>query len=46
MSWAKPNKIWTDKSCEFDNRSVKCWLQHNDKEKYSTEGRSVDVERY
>ena len=26
----KPNKIWTDKSIEFYNRSRKYWLQEND----------------
>ena len=44
----KPNKIWTDKSSEFYNRSRKYWLQENDIEMESkdNEGKSVVVERF
>ena len=44
----KPNKIWVDKGCQFYNRSMKSWLQHNDIEIHSThkEGKSVFPERF
>ena len=44
----KTNKIWEDKGSEFDNRSVKWWIEKNDKEIYSThnEGKSVVSERF
>ena len=32
----KPNKIWVDKGSEFNNRSMKSWLQKNDIEMCST----------
>ena len=43
----KPNKIWVDKGGEFDNRSMKSWLQDNETEMYSThnKGKSVAAER-
>ena len=44
----KTNKTWEDKGSEFDNRSVKSWIEKNDKEIYSThnEGKSVVSERF
>ena len=44
----KPNKIWVDKGGEFYNRSVKSWLEKNDKKMYSArnEGKSVVAERF
>ena len=44
----KPNKIRVDKVSEFYNRSIKPFLQNNDKEIYSThnEGKSVIAERF
>ena len=44
----KTNKIWEDKGSEFDNRSVKSWIEKNDKEIYSThnEGKSIVSERF
>ena len=41
----KPKKIWVAIGSEFNNRSVKSWLQDNDIEMYSThnEGKSVVV---
>ena len=43
----KPNKIWVDKSSEFDNAFFKKWLRDNDIVMYSThnEGKSVVAER-
>ena len=43
----KPNKIWLDKVSEFDNRSMKPWLQQNDTEMNSTnkEEKSVVVQK-
>ena len=40
--------IWVDKRSEFDNRSMKLFLQNNDIEIYSTykEGKSVVAERF
>ena len=35
-SHCKPNKIWIDKGSEFYNRSIKSWLEKNDKDMYST----------
>ena len=32
----KPNKIWVDQGCEVFNRSIKSWLQDNDRKIYST----------
>ena len=42
----KPHKIWVDKGREFNNRSMKPWLEKNDIEIYSThnEGKSVAAE--
>ena len=39
----KPNKIWVDKVSGFYNRSMKSWLQGNDREVYlaHNEGKSV-----
>ena len=44
----KPSKIWVDRGNEFDNRSMKSWLQDNDKEMYSTwnKRKSVVAERF
>ena len=44
----QPNKIWSDKSSEFYNRSMKSWLEKNGIEMYSThnEGKSVVAERF
>ena len=44
----KPNKIWVDKGSEFNNRSMKSWLQDNDIVIYSThnKGKSVFAERF
>ena len=42
-----PNKTWVDHGSQFNNRSLKSWLHHNDIEMYSThnEGKSVLAER-
>ena len=47
-SGRKPNKIWLDKGIEFYRRSMKSWLQDNEKEMYSAhnEGKSVVAERF
>ena len=47
-SKCKPNKIWVDKGSEFNNKSMKSWLQDNNVEIYSThnEGKSVVAERF
>ena len=47
-SICKPNKIWIDKGSEFYIRSMKLFLQNNDKEMHSThnEGKSVVAERF
>ena len=44
----KQNKILLDKVSEFDNRSMKPWLQENDTEMNSTnkEEKSVVVQRF
>ena len=44
----KSNKIWVDKGGEFYNKSIKSWLEKNDREMYSThhEGKSVAAERF
>ena len=44
----KINKIWVDKDSEFNNRSMKSWLEDNGIEIYSThnEGKSVGAERF
>ena len=44
----KPNQTWVDKGCEFYNRSMKSWLQHNDREMYSTynKGKFVVAEKF
>ena len=44
----KPIKIWVVKGSEFDKRSMKSWLQDNDREMYSThnEGKCVAAERF
>ena len=47
-SGRKSRKIWVDWGSEFYNRSMKSWLQDNDKEMYSThnEGKSVVVQKF
>ena len=46
-SYRTPNKIWIDKGSEFYNRSMKSFLQNNDRQMYSThEGKSVTAERF
>ena len=44
----KPRKIWVDKASQFYNRSMKSWLQDNDKEMYSAhnEGKYVAIEKF
>ena len=44
----KPNKTWLDKAIEFQNRSIKSWLEENFIEMYSThnKGKSVAAERF
>ena len=44
----KHNKIWVDKGYEICNRSMKSWLEKNDRDMYSTrnEGKSIAVERF
>ena len=44
----KPRKIWVDKGSEFDNRSMKSWLEKNSIEMNSrnNEGKSVMAERF
>ena len=44
----KPDKIWVDKDSEYQNKSMKSWLQHNDIEMYSTynERKFVATERF
>ena len=44
----KPNKIWVDKGREFDNKSIKSFLQNKDREMYSThkEGKFLEAERF
>ena len=46
-SGRKPNKLWVDKGSTFYYRSMKSWLQDNDKEMYSIheEGKSAIAER-
>ena len=46
MIQKKPNKVWVDKGSEFNNRSMKSWLEKNDIEMYSSyyEGKSVVAE--
>ena len=43
FSKKKQNKIWVDKGSEFDNRSIKSWLQKNDIEIYSTHNEEKSV---
>ena len=47
-SGRKPNKIWANKGSEFQNRSMKSWLQDNDIVMHSShnEETSVVAERY
>ena len=47
-SGCKLNTIWVDKGSEFYNKSLKSWLQDNNKEMYSThnEGESAVAERF
>ena len=47
-SKCKPNKMWVDKDSEFYNRSMKLWLEKNNREMYSThtERKSVVAERF
>ena len=44
----KQNKKWVDNSSDFNNRSMKLWLEKNYKEIYSThnEEKSVIAERF
>ena len=44
----KPNKKWVDNSSDFNNRSMKLWLEKNYKEIHSThnEEKSVIAERF
>ena len=44
----KPNKLWPEKGSEFLKRSMKLWLQEDNKEMYSThnEGKSIVAERF
>ena len=44
----KPNKVWVVKGSEFHNRSMKSWLERNDKEMYPTynEGKFAIAERF
>ena len=44
----KPNKIWVDKSDEFNNRSIKSWLGKNAIGMYTThnEGKYVVAKRF
>ena len=44
----KENKKWVDKESEFYKRSMKSWLQDNDKSIYSTnnEGKSIVTQRF
>ena len=44
-SICKPNEIWVDKGSGFYIRSMKSFLQNNNREMYSThnEGKSVDL---
>ena len=44
----KPNKILVDKSCDFQNRSLKPWLEKNNIGMYSTnnEGKFVMGKRF
>ena len=39
----KPNEIWVNKSSEFYNRSMKSWLEKNDKKRYSTHNEEKSV---
>ena len=43
LSKKKQNKIWVDKGSEFDNRSMKSWLEKNDIEIYSTHNEEKSV---
>ena len=47
-STRKPNKRWVDKGSEFSTRSVKSWLEKNDREMYKTHNawKSVVAERF
>ena len=44
----RPNKIWADKGSEFYNRSMKTWLQDNDREICAAhnDGKSVVAKRF
>ena len=42
----KLNKTWVDKGNEFDNISMKSWLQDNDIEMYSTHNEGKSVEKF
>ena len=44
----KPKKKWVDNSSEFNNKSIKSWLQKNDIKMYSThyEEKFVVAERF
>ena len=39
----KPKKIWVDKSKEFYDRSMKSWLQDNNKKMHSTHSKGKSV---
>ena len=43
----KRNKVWVYKGSQFDNGSMKSWLEKNNIEMYSTknEGKSIVAER-
>ena len=44
----KPKKIWVDKGSKFYDRSMKSWLQDNNREMYSAynDGKFVVAERF
>ena len=44
----KPNQIWVDKGSELYNRSMKSWLQDNDRGMLSAhnKGKSIVAERF
>ena len=47
-SGRKPNKIWLDLVKEYNNRSIKLWLQNNNVEMYSihNDGKSIVAKRF
>ena len=44
----KPGRLWVYRGGEFYNRTMDCWLEDNDIERYSTynEGKAMVVERF